>query len=62
MSVNSTTLFVFICGWKADIYVAGFPCKAFSRLRSFSLWLQDPQAKPFYACVNNIKRIKPCVC
>lgn len=45
---------------QVDIYVAGFPCKAFSRLRSFSLWLEDPQARPFYGCISNIKRLRPC--
>ncbi|CAL1166955.1 unnamed protein product [Cladocopium goreaui] len=44
---------------KVDIYAAGFPCKAFSRMRTFSLWLQDPEARPFYGCVSNIKSLRP---
>lgn len=50
---------MFSCHRKVDIYVAGFPCKAFSRLRTFSLWLSDPEARPFYGVVANIKRMKP---
>jgi len=44
---------------QVDIYAAGFPCKAFSRMRTFSLWLQDPEARPFYGCVSNIKSLRP---
>lgn len=54
-------LFMFFLDRKVDLYTAGFPCKAFSRLRTFSLWLKDPEAQPFYGCVKNIKRLKPLV-
>ncbi len=47
------------CLLEAAIYIAGFPCKAFSRLRQTSEWLSDEAAKPFYGCIENIKTIRP---
>lgn len=44
---------------QVDIYVAGFPCKAFSALRAESDWLQDPQARQFYKCAETAKAVKP---
>ncbi len=46
---------------QAAIYVAGFPCKAFSRLRTASMWLDDPQAQQFYGVVENIRVSGPIV-
>ena len=44
---------------QVDLYVAGFPCKAFSALRAESDWLQDPQARQFYKCAETAKAVKP---
>lgn len=44
---------------QVGVYVAGFPCKAFSALRHMSGWLQDEQAKQFYGVVNNIRVVQP---
>ena len=44
---------------KVAIYVAGFPCKAFSALRYMSDWMEDAEAQPFYGCISNMKRCRP---
>lgn len=46
---------------QAALYVAGFPCKAFSRLRTKSDWLDDAKAKPFFGCISNLRRLQPVV-
>lgn len=43
------------------LYFAGFPCKAFSRLRHVSLLLRDPQAKQFFEVIRTVRRVKPVV-
>lgn len=44
---------------QVDIYVAGFPCKAFSRLRHKTELLQDEEAKQFFAVRDTIKDLRP---
>jgi site-specific DNA-cytosine methylase len=44
---------------KRAIYVAGFPCKAFSSLRHETLWMEDPEAKQFYKVTSAIKESQP---
>ena len=41
------------------VYVAGFPCKAFSALRTFTDWLDDEQARQFWKVRDTIKELKP---
>ena len=41
------------------MYFAGFPCKAFSKLRHVSLLLRDPQAKQFFEVIRTVRRLKP---
>lgn len=41
------------------IYAAGFPCKAFSKLRAHTLWLDDPQAKQFFEVTRTIQAVQP---
>jgi site-specific DNA-cytosine methylase len=42
-----------------DVYVAGFPCKAFSLLESESLLLNDPRARPFFLVRDTITQLQP---
>ena len=42
-----------------DLYVAGFPCKAFSRLRAKTKGLKDPQARQFFGVCRAIKDTAP---
>ena len=44
---------------QVDIYVAGFPCKAFSKLREKTDGLQDKEAQPFYEVTSVMKEIRP---
>lgn len=44
---------------QVDIYVAGFPCKAFSALRAESNWLADAQARQFYKCAETAEVVQP---
>ncbi len=41
------------------MYLAGFPCKAFSRLRESTEGLQDPEAQQFHEIVAVVKEIHP---
>lgn len=38
--------------------MAGFPCKAFSRLRESTEGLQDKEAKQFHEIVASVKEIR----
>lgn len=44
---------------QVDIYIAGFPCKAFSKLREKSDGLQDKEALPFHEVTSVMKEIRP---
>lgn len=48
------------CGQVA-LYTAGFPCKAFSKLRVHTDWLDDVEARQFYAVRNTIQSTQPLV-
>jgi DNA (cytosine-5)-methyltransferase 1 len=42
-----------------DLYVAGFPCQAFSNLRHNAKGFQDPRGTIFFECLETIKQTKP---
>lgn len=42
-----------------DLYVAGFPCQAFSGLRHDASGFQDPRGTIFFECVETIRHTKP---
>lgn len=44
---------------KLDLYVAGFPCQAFSGLRHDAGGFQDPRGTIFFECVETIRHTKP---
>lgn len=44
---------------QVSLYIAGFPCKAFSKLRAVSRWLEDKESKQFYKCAQTIHDVKP---
>lgn len=44
---------------QVDIYIAGFPCKAFSRLREKTDGVEDKEALPFYEVKNTMKEVRP---
>ena len=44
---------------QVDLYVTGFPCKAFSALRFMTEWLDDEEARQFYATASTAKTVKP---
>ena len=46
---------------EVGIYLAGFPCKAFSSLRWVSEFLNDEAAKPFFGVKNNMEVARPIV-
>lgn len=48
-------------GPQVHVYCAGFPCKAFSALRTHSDWLNDSQAKQFWAVRDTIQELQPLV-
>lgn len=53
--------FFLILAWQISVYVAGFPCKAFSKLRGMTGWLQDKEAMQFISCAKTIKTVRPAV-
>ncbi len=52
-------MFVSFAWCQVAFYIAGFPCKAFSKLRHITAWLEDSEARQFYACVDAIKELEP---
>lgn len=42
-----------------DLYVAGFPCQAFSGLRHDASGFKDPRGTIFFECLETIKHTKP---
>ena len=42
-----------------DLYVAGFPCQAFSMLESETLLMKDRRARPFFAVRDSITELQP---
>lgn len=44
---------------KHDVYVAGFPCTPFSTLHVGSRFLDEPDAKQFFAAVDTIRQCSP---
>lgn len=42
-----------------DLYVAGFPCQAFSGLRNDALGLDDPRGTIFFECLATIRSTQP---
>lgn len=57
--IAETTDWAHLDFWQIDIYVAGFPCRAFSKLRWKSPWLADPEARQFYAVRDTIRDVRP---
>lgn len=50
---------VLVTSCKVALYVAGFPCKAFSNLRHRTEWLEDKEARQFYMVRDCVKRVQP---
>lgn len=44
---------------QVDFYIAGFPCKAFSRLRTSTDWLKDREAEQFWEVKRTVQQIRP---
>jgi len=44
---------------KLDLYVAGFPCQAFSGLRHDATGFQDPRGTIFFECAETIRHTRP---
>ena len=44
------------------LYVAGFPCKAFSYLTTTTSLLEDKRARPFFSTVRTIRWLRPKAC
>jgi DNA (cytosine-5)-methyltransferase 1 len=42
-----------------DVYIAGFPCQAFSGLRNDAKGFQDPRGTIFFECLKTIAATKP---
>jgi len=42
-----------------DLYVAGFPCQAFSGLRNDAKGFQDPRGTIFFECLQTIQATRP---
>ena len=42
-----------------DLYIAGFPCQAFSGLRHDASGFQDPRGTIFFECLETIRHTKP---
>ena len=48
--------------WSASqvaVYIAGFPCRAFSRLRWKSDFLADPEARQFFEVLRTMRGVQP---